>query len=73
MNRIRLEANECSAAACQGVRVGLAGAAVAPIGPWSPLGSALGLGPWPLPALAAYLPREALSSTLDGLPNPACD
>lgn len=55
----------CAASNCQRMRVSLLGAALQPVMPW--WGSGL-----TLPAAVVELPRESLSSQLDGRNNPLC-
>lgn len=55
----------CSSANCQRMRVSLSGAAIQGVMPgWN--------GGLPLPAAVVELPRESLSSQLDGRNNPQC-
>lgn len=55
----------CNAANCQRLRVSLDGAVLMGVMPW--WGGGL-----PLPAASVELPRESLSSQLDGRSNPQC-
>jgi hypothetical protein len=55
----------CSSASCQRLRISLSGAALQGVAPvWS--------GGLPLPTAVVELPRESLSSQLDGRNNPQC-
>lgn len=62
---VETEPASCSAAQCRRLRVSLTGASLDGLLPW--WGGGL-----PLPSAQVELPRESLSSQLDGRSNPSC-
>jgi Flp pilus assembly protein TadG len=65
MITVTAEPSGCSTATCKRIRVSLSGAELQGVLPW--WGGGL-----PLPAALVELPRESLSSQLDGRNNPSC-